>query len=391
MGTDGNDTFTKTTRTGWGTRLKSALAGIIIGPILIIGSIWALAWNEGRSAQAEAALRKGERDVVSVSPESIDKSLEGKLIYLKGDATTTEILRDPMFGIEKNALWLQRDTDMYQWQEETDSSSEKNMGGSETTTTTYRYSKIWSRSLIRSSSFEKPEGHANPTEFRVPANTFVAHDVKVGSFHLNESIVRAIDGDQPVLITENQKSAVFADARPYDGYFYIGADPAQPKIGDTRVRFHAVTPGTVSIVGAQRGDAVGSYFTENRYEIALVKAGAHTAHELFQSALTVNSVITWIIRVFGLIFLFIGFSAPLKILSVVGDVIPIIGDIIGFGLGLISFILALVVWALTIAIAWFAYRPVAAVVLLAIVGGITFLLYHRRRGKVMPLATSRAA
>ena len=166
MGTDGNDTFTKTTRTGWGARLKNALAGFIIGPILIIGSIWALAWNEGRSAEAQAALNKGEREVVAVSPESINKSLEGKLVYITGDAATNETLRDPMFGVEKNALWLQRDTDMYQWQEEKDSSSEKYMGGSETTTTTYRYSKIWSSSLIRSSSFEKPDGHANPNEFQ---------------------------------------------------------------------------------------------------------------------------------------------------------------------------------------------------------------------------------
>ena len=391
MGTDGNDTFTKTTRTGWGARLKNALAGFIIGPILIIGSIWALAWNEGRSAEARAALSKGEREVVAVSPESINKSLEGKLVYITGDAATNETLRDPMFGVEKNALWLQRDTDMYQWQEEKDSSSEKYMGGSETTTTTYRYSKIWSSSLIRSSSFEKPDGHANPNEFRVPANTFVAHDVKIGSFHLKDSIVRAVDGDEPVLVTENQKSPVFADARLYDGYFYIGADPAQPKVGDMRVRFRAVTPGTVSIVGAQVGESIGSYFTENRYEIALVRAGSHTAHDLFQSALTENSIITWIIRFVGFIFLYIGISAPLKILSVLGDVVPIIGDIIGFGLGLISLILALVVWAVTIAIAWFAYRPIAAIVLLTIVCGIAFLLYRRRCGKVMPLATSAAA
>ena len=390
MGTDGNDTFTKTTRTGWGSRLKNALAGIIIGPIFIIGSIWGLAWNEGRSAEAQAALNKGEREVVAVSPDSINKSLEGKLVYLTGDATTNEILRDPMFGVEKNALWLQRATDMYQWQEEKDTSSEKNMGGSETTTTTYRYSKIWSSSLIRSSSFERPEGHANPNEFRVPPNTFVARDIKIGNFHLNDNIVRAIDGDQPVLVTENQKSPVFADARLYDGYFYLGSDPAQPKIGDTRVRFRAVTPGVVSIVGAQTGDSIGSYFTANRYEIALVKAGSHTAHDLFQSALTENTIITWIIRFVGFIFLFAGISAPLKILSVLGDVVPIIGDIIGFGLGLISFILALVVWALTIAVAWFAYRPIAALVLLAIVGGIAFLLYRRRRGKVMSLATSPA-
>ena len=43
--------FTETTRTSWFSRLKSGLAGLIIGPLLVLGMIWLLSWNEGRSVQ----------------------------------------------------------------------------------------------------------------------------------------------------------------------------------------------------------------------------------------------------------------------------------------------------------------------------------------------------
>ena len=46
---------------------------------------------------------------------------------------------------------------MYQWKEESHSESQDNLGGSETTTTTYPYDKIWSDSPIDSSYFKKPE------------------------------------------------------------------------------------------------------------------------------------------------------------------------------------------------------------------------------------------
>ena len=43
------DTFTDTNTEGFFTRLKSALAGLLIGPLLVIGAVILLSWNEGRA------------------------------------------------------------------------------------------------------------------------------------------------------------------------------------------------------------------------------------------------------------------------------------------------------------------------------------------------------
>ena len=48
--------FTETTTTSWFSRLKSGLAGLVIGPLLVLGMIWLLSWNEGRSVQTYRAL-----------------------------------------------------------------------------------------------------------------------------------------------------------------------------------------------------------------------------------------------------------------------------------------------------------------------------------------------
>lgn len=365
-----NDTYVEKTRTSWFGRIKNALGGLIIGPIFIIGGVILLTWNEGRSARAVHALHEGQRSVVSVSADALDPTREGKLVYVQGAATTNEILDDLMFGVRKNALWLRRDAEMYQWKEEEDSKSEKGIDGSETTTTTYSYHKVWSSSLIDSDNFKRRGGHENPSHFRAPSELFVAQDARLGSFRLDPNIVRMIDGESILPVEQNQKAPAFPDARVHDGGFYIGANPRQPSIGDTRVQFHVVTPSIVSVVAAQAGEGLGLYVADNGYEIALIRAGTHTAEALFQQALDANAVLTWLIRFGGLLALFVGFSVFLSIITVLADIIPIVGTLVGLGTGFVAFLLAVVTGAITIAVAWVAHRPLAAAVL---VGGVVIV------------------
>jgi hypothetical protein len=41
--------FTETSSQGFGSRLGSSLTGLLIGPLLVIGAIVLLWWNEGRA------------------------------------------------------------------------------------------------------------------------------------------------------------------------------------------------------------------------------------------------------------------------------------------------------------------------------------------------------
>lgn len=122
------DQITETTNTGWLARIKSALTGIIIGPLIIILSIWLLWSNEIRSVNVSNGLEEGAKAVVSLtSPEATPES-EGKLIHTSGILDTTEPLRDDIFGIEQKALLLDRKVEMYQWTEKKSSSSNDNLG-----------------------------------------------------------------------------------------------------------------------------------------------------------------------------------------------------------------------------------------------------------------------
>jgi len=373
-----SDTYTTTTRTSWLGRIKDALAGIIIGPIVIIASIYFLGWNEGRSATTIQALQRAKKDVVPVSPKKIDPSFDGKLVYTTGPAETSEVLEDSAFNISRNALVLRRNAEMYQWQESEESKTQKNLGGSETTTTTYSYSPVWSSTLINSTDFKQPAGHQNPSQLKVASATFVAQNAKVGQLRLDTSLLRSLEDAEDIAISTSQRSPAFPEARPFQGWFYLGANADQPQIGDVRVNFSQIPPQAVSVVGAQLGDSLTGYTDPNGYLISLIRTGTHSATELLDSALMENSITTWLMRLGGLLFLFIGFALPMKILSVLADVVPFIGNIVGLGTGLLAFSLAAVTWSITIAIAWFANRPIHAIILLALISAAIALLYRRK-------------
>jgi hypothetical protein len=52
-----SDHFTETSSQGFFSRITNSLADLIIGPLLIIGAIVLLWWNEGRAVQAIVGLK----------------------------------------------------------------------------------------------------------------------------------------------------------------------------------------------------------------------------------------------------------------------------------------------------------------------------------------------
>ncbi|PIR76337.1 MAG: hypothetical protein COU32_02535, partial [Candidatus Magasanikbacteria bacterium CG10_big_fil_rev_8_21_14_0_10_42_10] len=53
---------------------------------------------------------------------------------------------------------------MYAWVEESNSTTETKLGGSQETKTTYTYTKKWVDSVPNSSNFKVKEGHINPSK-----------------------------------------------------------------------------------------------------------------------------------------------------------------------------------------------------------------------------------
>ena len=380
-------TFTETTRTSWFTKLKNGLVGTLIGIVLVLVAIYFLFWNEGRAIQTYRALVEGAGLVVSVDSGSIDAANDGKLVHITGAVTPNGELSDPQFDIRADgALAIAREVEMYQWVEKSESKTEKNVGGSEETTTTYSYSKEWGSRRIDSSDFKVPGGHDNP-DFAVPASTVTVETANVGAYTLDGSAVANLGDQKTIPLTQADAERIagnIATSRPVrlnQGGIYVGTSVTSPQIGDLRIRFERTDLAEASFVGRQQGDAVVAYKTSNGRDVFLSAAGKKDAAAMFEQAQTENTIITWIIRVAGLIGIFIGFQLFFGLFGVIGDVIPFIGSLLRGGTAIIALVLTLIIGPITIAIGWIAYRPLLA---FAIIGGgialAALIIFLRRRG-----------
>ena len=370
------DSFTESSSQSIFGRLGDAIKGVLVGLILIPVSIILLFWNEGRAVKTETSLKQGASAVVSITPDSVKPANEGQLVHLSGEATTGDLVGDARFGVSQNAIRLTRTVEMFQWQEEKKSETQKKLGGGTETQTTYSYTKKWSAKPIRSSEFKHPEDHQNPDSMIGEPLATVAIHVTLGQFNLPPAIIALMHGDQPVALTDADVAKLPADLKAKTkcagDAFYLGADPAAPAIGDQRVTFTVLKPATFSILARQTGQTLDAFPTKAGREIERVESGNVSAAAMFQHAKSENSVLTWVIRVGGTLLMALGLGLILSPLATVADVLPLLGDLVGLGVSVAALLLAIMISAVVIAVAWFAVRPLLSLALVAAVLGVWF-------------------
>ena len=179
---------TETTVESWGSRLGSSMKGVLVGFLLVLASIALLFWNEGRTVNRAKALNEGASAVITVDAAKVDPQNDGKLVHVSGEVATADVLEDLKFGVSVNAIKLVRNVESYQWQENQESTTKRGSGGSQETTTTYTYQKVWSSDLIDSTGF-KEAGHENPATRPVDGAEFVAANVSLGAFRLSADLI----------------------------------------------------------------------------------------------------------------------------------------------------------------------------------------------------------
>ncbi|HWQ54197.1 MAG TPA: TMEM43 family protein [Bryobacteraceae bacterium] len=385
------DGFTEVTTQGLGSRLLQSIKGVLLGLVLFVAGFPVLWFNEGYAVKTARSLSQGAHDVISVMPDRVDPANEGKLVHVAGLATTTETVADPLFKVSAQGIRLRRTVEMYQWKESSSSRKEKDVGGSETTRTTYRYAPVWSEQAIESAAFKRPEEHQNPAmPFR--SADYVADRVMLGAFRLNGDQVARLTGGDPVDVSAaGLPDSIRGRAHPLESGFQIG-DPASPKVGDLRITFSRLKPVEVSVVARQLGDRFEAYSAKAGGAIELVAMGVQSADAMFARAQTENVVRTWILRGVGLILMLIGLALVLNPLATFGDVVPFVGSLLRAGVGVLSFVVALCLSLLTIAVAWITFRPLVGVTLLA---GAALLVYgtvrFRKRAAAKPKGLTAAA
>ncbi len=167
--------------------------------------------------------------------------------------------------------------------------------------------------------------------------------------------------------------------------FYFGQDPNSPQVGDLRMTYRVVLPAEISIVARQVGAGFEPYKAWAGGSIELLSMGIHAADTMFQGAKQSNTIMTWILRLAGFVLMAIGANMLLAPLVVLADVVLAIGSLIGAGTMIISTLLLAALSFVTIAIAWFVYRPVLALSLIAgaVVIGVLLVRKLKKAAPVM--------
>src|ERR1700740_3528233 len=88
------NTFTTTSTQGFGSRIMNSFMGLLLGPVLVIGAIWLLGWNEGRAVQAIRGLAEAQSVLVEAPASAVNPANDGKLIHVTGQATASAAVDD---------------------------------------------------------------------------------------------------------------------------------------------------------------------------------------------------------------------------------------------------------------------------------------------------------
>lgn len=362
------DTFVETTSTSWLSRIGLSIVGVLLGVVFVIGAIILLFWNEGRAVQTARSLSEGSHTVVDVAPAPIDPGNDGKLIHVSGDAKAIAPIIDRTFGVSTVALHLVRVAEMYQWEEEKHQQTHQSVGGSEQTVTTYTYKKVWSDRRIDSQAFRHPEDHTNPQK-QYEHLSLTASDATLGDFRLDGAVLSLLPTTTPLQLDPQAADSLkprIPNAQIVDGKIYIGANPDTPRVGDYRISYVYAPIGPVSAVGRQSGSGIGRYQTKAGDPLLIAALGLQSAADMFKQAERENMILTWVLRAVGILLMWFGAFFVLRPLVVVADVVPLIGSVLGAGAGLVALGFAMFAAGIVIAFAWLWYRPLVALLALAI-------------------------
>lgn len=352
----------ETTSTSWFGRIGQSIKGVLLGVLLFVIGFPILWINEKRSAETIAGLKQLLKEVVTVDSGAVNPNFQGFPIHTSGKADTDEILKDPVFGIESNAIKLERDVRMLQWQEKKVTETRKKLGGGEETITTYDYERTWANRWIDSSRF-KEAGYTNP---KMPYDQWaeVADAVTLGAYQLAPFLVNQMNAFEVVTLDqgmfERMPTEMQSQFTLVSNSYYRG-DQTNPQIGDLEISFRQVKPGEVSVIANQSGESFEKYQAKNGKSFGLLAMGAMSKEGVVQIEQQKNVFFTWILRFVGWLVMFIGLATILRPLSVLADVVPMIGNVVGAGTGFIAGLITAAISLIVIAVAWVVYRPLLSI------------------------------
>lgn len=366
--------------------LKSALFGLV----LIAAACILLFWAEGRAVKTARALDEGKGLVIEVDAAAIDPANDGKLVHISGDAVPQDIPADARLGVTAaGAVSLTRKVEMLQWKETSKEIERTANDGTKTKTTVYDYHLDWSAAPIDSSRFKTATAPNNPP-MPLTGEDFEIIAAKVGAFRLAGSAVAPLGKNTSLPLSDQgigQAAAALGGNNPVwlvDNRYLFAADPDSPRLGDLRIGYERGDVSRLSAVGQQRGEKLQPFTASNGREVFLIQTGNASAADMFKDAIDGNIFLTWVIRAAGLVMMFFGFMLSFAPLTATLGRLPLLGGLVRGGASLVGLVMTLALGSIIIALGWIYYRPLVALVVLAI--GLAGAIAVSRLAKTPPAA-----
>ena len=349
--------------------------GIVAGLALLVIGIGILWYNEGRAVNTQRAINEAKKKYTDISSEKIDEKYEGKLIATKGkiDLRESATLRDEKFNITAVAAKLHRVVEMYQWSEscETDENDKK----------TCTYEKVWESDLIDSKDFQQ-EGHQNPTTKPYESEEYIADNVNLGAFVLTEELIKSLSYNKKKTSDDLKKEYQNTEEGIIiDGNYLTNVKENKPEIGNIRIYYEYLDSETVSVMAVQTGNTFEAFTSKNGKDIYKIVKGNKTGAQILGNMTKNNNTLKWILRIAGVLLIIASFNSMFSFITNLTDKIPILGKLVSGATGLISALLGAAVSLIVIAIAWFRFRPLLSIILIAIVVAIVICLKTNIIGK----------
>lgn len=372
---------TEITTQSFGQRIINSIIGIPLGLIAIVVGIGILYWNEGGFDLSQLAKNAIEIEATKEAPSSAN----GKLVAVRGNVNSKERLGDTYIQ-PREYLALKRTSEMYAWVEETDSETQGNTGGSETTKTTYTYKKQWSEDVADSSTFNQKDGHINP-EKSIPSKTDRVSSANIGKYSLDFSTIGLPQFSNVTLDTKNiilGNQLILTD----DNKIYKGVEYGAPQIGDIRIEYGAVKNNfNGTVFGKLNRDSLKTFSDDNDHQLYRLFSGSKqdavkTLHDEYTSKL-------WLFRLGGFIAIFVGLTLLMGPLTTLLSFFPTLGRIGSAAVFTIALPVALLISGVTILIGIIAHNIVVLIITLLITIGISVFFIRRRAHKITQTPNSK--
>lgn len=364
-------------RKKYGSRVGGAIVGSLFGIIFFFGSFVLIGWNERDAIRQKAAISELEKVALpNVDSQTINPENDSKLVHMNGDAITEEVLQFQDFAVAENAIRLEWKASIYQWKETKKEEDDR---------TVYSYNKKWVDKPISSSGFRRSgnpgEKHYNGEGVqKFHDGSVQASKVDFGAFLLPSDLVKEIDKKEKHFLDGDTVTDIFPEGQVSEGVFYTG-NPGNPNIGDEKVEVFVVGPKhAVTVMSKQSGNTFTPYLTKNGISKQILYLGTLTKEEVIKKQRFAAAVKRWLIRVGGFFAMWIGLGLVFKPLRAIVSFIPFASQLLGGAIGFVTFFITFALSLLTIAISWFAVRPIMSGFLLA-VAAICFVLVARAKSK----------